>query len=270
LRSCTLLLFLVSLIGAFPVTSVATESVTTGPCSYVFRVGLIFSEPLYFVSGQRKLGGISLEVIKELRKRTGCDFTVEEYSRPSLVERFRHQQLDMSIVSIKTAAMDGVGEFIHLFNTPRRFIVRSFAAQDLKSALKNKKIIFGNIMGTQTYYTNDEIKLLRKDKRLVEFPDYDALFSSFKRGKIQAYIGSLMMSSYYIKKLKLNDFALSEDEINLIPVGYYVNKTRLKRPELLILNKALAQMLKDGTFIRIYAEYTSDDIAKKSILLIGQ
>jgi polar amino acid transport system substrate-binding protein len=264
------LFFLILITWTLPAISVASESVARKQCPYVFRVGLVFNEPLYFVSGQRKLGGISIEVIKELRKRTGCDFTVAEFSRPTLIERFRSQQIDMSIISIKTAALDRVSEFVHLFNSPRRLVMTSGSAQNLKTALSNKKILFGNIMGTQSYYTNEELTLLRKEKRLIEYPDYVALFGSLKRGKIQAFVGSLMMSSYFMKKLSLDKFTLIEDELNLTSIGYYVNKTRLKTAELQILDKALGEMLKDGTFSKIYADFTTADVAQKSILLIGQ
>lgn len=245
------------------------SSFTGKKCAHTFKVGLVFNEPLYFVSPQRQLRGSSLEVIHELRKRTGCEFVVEEFSRPSLIEKFRRAQVDLAIVSVKTVEMDNVAQFLHLFSSPRGLVLSPRLASKIKSvrqAMDHKKIVFGNIIGTQTYYKLEEYESLRKAKRLIDLPDYPSLFKAVEKNRIQAFVGSLMIASYYVNKMSLKDYSIIVDDDFHVPIGCYVDPRRLSEEQIQIIKQTLFEMLKDGSFVKIYSHYSPLEMAQKSII----
>ncbi|MFS4458026.1 substrate-binding periplasmic protein [Bdellovibrio sp. HCB2-146] len=245
---------------------------TPKKCSHVFKAGQVFNEPLYFVSTQRQLRGSSIEVIHELRKRTGCEFLVEEYSRPSLIEKFRHSQVDISVVSVKTIEMDNVARFIHLYDSPRSLVVGPKWARKVKSVpqfVNKKKIIFGNIIGTQTYYDLSEYELLRKEKRLIDLPDYPSLFKALEENRIQGFIGSFMISSYHMNKMGLKNYSTIVDDKFSVPIGCYIDPKRLSEQEVQMFRQVLLDMLKDGTFVKIYSQFIPLELAQKSIIPIS-
>lgn len=237
-------------------------------CERTFRVGVIQNEPLYFLDKNVARGSV-LDILEELRKRTGCDFQILEMSRPSLVEKIRNSSVDISILSIRTPTMDTVGKFIQMFRSYRAVILAPELQKkryDLHQALADKSVIFGSFIGTQGYFLNDEITRLREQGRIRDFPDYATVFQALKRGQVKVFIGSVAISDYFLQKYKMSDFGMQIDRQVVTGVGSYYSPKRLSDSDIKMLEEALQTMVKDGTFARIYSRYSSELAVKNAII----
>jgi hypothetical protein len=237
-------------------------------CERTFRVGVIHNEPLYFLDKNVARGSM-LDTVEELRKRTGCGFQTLEMSRPTLVEKIRNSSLDITILSIRTPTMDGAGKFIQMFRSYRAVTLSPDLQRkkyDLHQALVDKTVVFGSFIGTQGYFSTDEIKQLRDQGRIREFPDYATVFQALKRGQVKVFIGSVAISDYFLQKYKMADFGMQIDRQIVTGVGTYYAKKRLSDADIKMLETALQSMVNDGTFARIYSRYSSELAVKNAIV----
>lgn len=238
-------------------------------CKRIFRVGALNNEPIYFRDDKGTLRGVLIELIDELRHRTGCDFEPSESSRPTLLANLRSSSIDLTLLSIKTDTMDQVASFIPMYLGKRAIIMNSSLAKkktSLADALKDKKVIFGSLIGTSTYYKPAESELLHKEQRLIEFPDYAALFIAVKKGKVQVVINSYVVGSYFVAQMKLNDISFEQDATGLKPVGAYYNPKRLHSDEVQMLAKVFDEIVKDGTMAKLYEKYIPKSYVEKSFV----
>jgi polar amino acid transport system substrate-binding protein len=239
-------------------------------CPRSYRVGVVYSEPIYFITDTKKIHGVGYDIVEELRRRTGCDFQIIELSRPSVVERIRSSAIDMSVLSIKTDAMDAVASFIPSHQSYRAVAFASkFKGEVIKQAFEDKKVIFGSVIGNQGYYRTEEINHLRLNNRLKEFPDYRSLYMALKDNKVHAAVSSVMMNDYFITKLGFKkDLNFVIDETTARPVGTYYNKQRFSAYDQDLIREAYEGMMKDGTMGKIYRKYVSEAATKNSLLKI--
>ncbi|QLY24484.1 transporter substrate-binding domain-containing protein [Bdellovibrio sp. KM01] len=204
--------------------------------------------------------GSMLDTVDELRKRTGCIFEVLEMSRPTLVERMKNSSVDITVLSIKTPTMDSVGHFIQMFRSYRAVVLAPDLQKkkyDLEKALADKSVIFGAFIGTQGYFRDQELNLLREQGRVRQFPDYATVFQALKRGQVKVFVGSVSVSDYFLQKYRMQEFGLQIDRKVLTGVGSYYSKKRISSADVKLLETALEGMVRDGTFAKIYAKYSS-------------
>ncbi|WP_413293121.1 transporter substrate-binding domain-containing protein [Bdellovibrio sp. HCB185ZH] len=250
------------------ILSQASLSRAISKCERTFRVGVIENEPLYYLE-QNEARGSMLDTIAELRKRTGCGFEVLEMSRPTLVERMKNASVDITVLSIKTPTMDKVGRFIQMFRSYRAV---TFAPDlqkknyDLQQALADKAVVFGSFIGTQGYFKEEEISLLREQGRIRQFPDYATVFQALKRRQLKVFIGSVSISDYFLQKYKMTDFGMQIDRKVITGVGSYYAPKRVSAQEVKMLEAALASMVRDGTFAKIYGKYSSALVLQNAIV----
>lgn len=246
----------------------ASYSHAIAKCERSFRVGVIHNEPLYYLENSQARGA-TLDTIAELRKRAGCAFEVLEMSRPSLVERIKNSTIDITVLSIKTPIMDNVGSFIQMFRSYRAVTFSPDLQKKgytLERALADKSIVFGTFIGTQGYYQEEELKQLREQGRVRQFPDYATVFQAMKRNQVKVFVGSVSISDYFLQKYGMTDFTIQIDQKVITGVGSYYSKKRVSTAEVKMLEAVMSAMVKDGTFGRIYSKYSPALIIKNAIV----
>ncbi|WP_168196360.1 ABC transporter substrate-binding protein [Bdellovibrio sp. NC01] len=232
-------------------------------------MGALNNEPIYFHDDKGVVRGVLIELIDELKRRTGCNFDPSESTRPMLVASLRSSAIDLTLISIKTPVMDQVASFIPMYLGTRAIVLAPQYAKKkttLAEALKDKKIIFGSFIGATGYYKANEIEQLRKEQRLVEFYDYSSMFAALKKGKIQAMISSYVVGSYFMVQMKLTDFSFTQDKSDFTPVGSYYNPKRLRGDEVQMFSKVFDDIVKDGTMARIYMHYVPKKYVEQSFV----
>ncbi|WP_413575288.1 substrate-binding periplasmic protein [Bdellovibrio sp. HCB290] len=249
---------------------VSTANAILAKCDRTFRVGVLGDEPLFFSDKSRTKQGSIVDILDELRKRTGCSFQVVEMSRPTLLDRVRNSTVDMTVLSIKTPVMDSAaGGFIEMFRSYRAIVMTpelGLKNYDLKKALHDKKVVFSGIIGSPGHLNVDEFKLLKEESRLQQFPDYASVFQALKRKQVQVFVGSVAISDYFLRKYDLTSFTFIIDREKINGVGSYYSKSRLTTAEVQMLKMNYEQMLKDGFFATVYSKYTSPAAVKNAIL----
>ncbi|WP_413582179.1 substrate-binding periplasmic protein [Bdellovibrio sp. HCB288] len=229
-------------------------------CNRIFRVAVIQNEPLYYLDKNKKVTGVMLEVAQELHRRTGCSFDLIEMVRPSMVHRLRSGSVDLSVLTIKTDELDKAGGFIRVFKANRALILTPALKKKnyvLKDVLKDKNVLVGGLISSPAFLDENEVSLLKKQGRWRQYPDYESIFQSLKRDQIQAFVGSIMVSDFYFKKLGLSDFGFLIDRSKQSDAGFYYAKQLLTSHEVELLSSTLAQMLKDGFFQKVLSKYSS-------------
>ncbi|MNL09820.1 Bacterial extracellular solute-binding protein, family 3 [compost metagenome] len=162
---------------------------------------------------------------------------------------------------LKGAEFRNSADFVSLYKVKREVVVlKDHYSKDrnVESYFNDKKMVFGNIIGTRTALTQEEEKMLLKSRRLIEAVDYQSLFGLLGKGRIHALALTSLVNSYYLQKNKIEDKVVRiVDEGHVSEVGVYFSNRRIGSEERLKIEKALQDMVEDGSFTKMLAKYMS-------------
>ncbi|MFS4458233.1 substrate-binding periplasmic protein [Bdellovibrio sp. HCB2-146] len=230
-------------------------------CNRRYQVAVNNYAPFFSRDKNNHPEGITHDMVLDLQKRLGCTFMEKELFRPAAVEHMKGGRLDMVLLVLQGAEFGSSAEFVSLYKVKREVVVlKDHYAKDrnVESYINDKKMIFGNIIGTRTALTQDEEKMLLKSRRLMEAVDYQSLFELLGKGRIQALALTSFVNSHYLKKSKIEDKVVRiVDEDNVTEVGVYFSIRRMDAEERLKIQKALQDMVEDGSFAKMLAKYMS-------------
>lgn len=254
------------LVREVPAQSRTSESAPV--CSRRFVVDLNDFAPLAFrANGQ--LQGLAHDVVSELKVKTGCQFQEVERSRPVAIDNMNRDRADISLLIVKSSEYEKGGEFVPFFKSYRELVVSKkvyHPGRPIEAYLADEKIKFAHIIGSRAAFAEKEAEILLKSNRLIATPAPEGSFRMLKESRVQALMYPSMVISHYVEKLGMEkDVARIADSSFDYPVGLYLSKRRVSSQEKAMIVKALAEMKKDGSFLRIFSKYMSREEAQRRL-----
>ncbi|MFS4458232.1 substrate-binding periplasmic protein [Bdellovibrio sp. HCB2-146] len=242
-------------------------------CKRRFEVGVASYPPFFSRNASNQPEGFTYELIEGMQNRLGICFIIKELSRPALMENLATHRIDAVMLVAQNAAFEKSANFIQLWNVSREIVVaKSIYSKDKKiqSYIDDKKVIFGNIIGTRTSLTSDEEKDLFKNQRLLEAVDIKSTFDLLSKGRVQAVLLSPLLNNYYLNMLpNKNDFVRvgDPDDKHRVDAGIYTSKIRVKDEDRESILKAIEEIRKDGTLAKIIKKYYGEDATEANLQL---
>lgn len=233
-------------------------------CSKQYIVGTNNYMPMYFRNPGGQAGGVDEDLISAIMARSHCGYNSRGMSRPMAVESLKRNQLDLILlVAENNIYSDGGADFIPLFRSVRELVVRKSKykkGQTVADVFGNKKVIFGNLIGSRAVMTEPEYQMLLKDNRIIQVPDAVGVYSLIKKGRTDAVIATPLLNNYLVKDLKIeNDVILVSDRNFTTSLGIYVSRQRVGQQDRARLEEVVRKMKKDGTIERIISKYLTQD-----------
>jgi polar amino acid transport system substrate-binding protein len=228
-------------------------------CSRRFIVAVNNYAPHFYRDSRNRPKGLTHDLIDTLQRRVGCVFIEKDQARAVTNDSLKTNRVDIAALFAKNPEFDKLAFFEPIYRSKRELIMRRslyVPEKSLQDYILDKKIIYGNIIGSHTGLSPKEEAELRKSHRLIEAVDVATLYSMLKKNRVHALIMLPFTNSYYEKLLEMkSDVVRVVDEDHPIEVGIYYSKRRISMAEKQKMEEAIEAMRKDGTLSRLISEY---------------
>ncbi len=229
-------------------------------CARRYLVDISDFEPLAIRKNGR-LEGFAHDITMELQSRLGCTFIETERSLPVGIENMSSGRSDIALLGSERSGYSKGGHFVRLYTNYREMLVAQGSYRSewkIEDYLQDKNIKFAHLIGGWNMIDRKQEEELLKEGRLLGTPGPEGAFRLLKAGRVQAILFSGIVNTHYISKLHLEKLIERvEDRSMRVEIGAFISKRRVSTEERLLLEKALDEMKKDGSFLRIFSKYVS-------------
>ncbi len=226
-------------------------------------IRLAFYEYGYFYfEKDKQAAGIDLDIVDELKKRSGCAFDTRVMARARIWADLASGDLDMSVSGIQNAERDKFAWFANYLTMKNYAIVTNHVAAKVQSgdAFVAMPILkFGAVRAFKHGVDQDRwLDSLRAQQRVEESPDVETLFRKLKGRRIDALYSQppvyrkLIQDMDMHKEVQVLDWTPSEKGV---PHALILAKRRFSEADAAQWRTLLAEMRTDGTLLRIYSRY---------------
>jgi len=231
-----------------------------------FKLGYRF----YVDNGQEK--GMNVDIMEELRKRTGCTFVTQEMSFARIWEDLTSGELDISLSGIRSPERELTVWFAPSITSKNYVLIGAAARSSVKNAddfFNNTALIFGVARGyTHSKELDIWLQKLRDAGRVEESSNVDVLFEKLKLGRIDG-----MFSFPFVYRKLLSDLNM-QDDVSIqdwfsddkgIIGCTMLSKKRFSETEANRWRSLILEMQRDGTLKRIFNQYVTPDEADQML-----
>ncbi len=242
-------------------------------CPAVTRVGI---SDLGFASARGPAGfeGITIDLIKELGRRTGCTFEFLWFPRGRMFVEFEAGRLEIASGSVRTAERDALARFLPYAYTQFDLVLASRSGTDYTSLadfVARSSARLNVIRGVQ-YGSGIDVHLTRLAEagRLEVVSDYETAFAKVTAGRAD---GTLATPTIYLSHWKTNHIGHAMTSIRLPEspqqfVGMYASHKTLSPQQIRVFADGMKTMVLDGTVQAIYARYF-DEAYQRQVFKTG-
>ncbi|QLY25065.1 ABC transporter substrate-binding protein [Bdellovibrio sp. KM01] len=228
------------------------------PCGVNFRTSVNESPPLYFPPEPGgKPRGITIDIIEELRKRTGCEFTITSMNRSRTAQSLKSSSLDLVLLDSRNITYDKHAKFILLRHSARKFLVNlktpPATPLTVDELMNNPKFKFIIQPGGLIFFKQDEATKIEKQQRFITMPNLPECFKKLKTTENAVFASQSTLINYYLGDHP--EFTLVEDNVNVFDSGAYYVPRKGIQAGIVLIEKALADLVKDGTLNKIIDQY---------------
>lgn len=265
-KQLSFLLGLVLVVFASPVISSPVDCGSKPIRVGQFKLGYRF----YIEDGQEK--GMNKDIMDEIRKRTGCNFIVQEMPFARIMSDLASGDLDMTLSGIRNSERDKTLWCAPSIAAKNFAVIGPSARSSVRTSedfLKDEKLQFGVVRG----YTHGKdldawLEKLRQTGRVEESANVDVLFEKMKHGRIDGFFSFPFVYRKNLRDLKMeNDISVQDwapNDKGIIGCTM-LTKSRFSEFEAGRWIALVRQMREDGTLKRIFTRYVSAAEAEKML-----
>ncbi|MQA18032.1 transporter substrate-binding domain-containing protein [Rugamonas sp. FT103W] len=237
-------------------------------CPALTRVG--FSDLGY--TSFREAGeirGISVDVTRELARRTGCRFEFIWFPRQRLFVELEAGRIDMTLAALRTPERDAYASFLPYAYLQYDLILTEPPGQRYTSLTDFVARGSGrlNVTRGMTYdpAVEAQLVLLAAAGRLEVVSDFDTVFGKLEMGRAD---GTLATPPIYARHLKTRRFKFAPSvipmpESNARFTGIYLSKKTVSAGARARYASAIRSMVADEVVPTLYARYFDDATVKR-------
>ena len=233
-------------------TGVATEKTT-------FTVGFDQDFPPYgFVGDNGEFTGFDIELATEVAKRLNLEIKLQPIDWDAKDMELSSGAIDCIWNGFTMNGREDAYEWTDAYvNNPQVFVVKDDA---IKSAadLKGKVVTVQTDSSAQAALDEEKFADLKASfKELVVCANYNTAFMDLESGAVDAIAMDVGVAKYQIESRKV-DFKVLDDTLaeEQYGVGFLKGNTELRDK----VQKALEDMVKDGTFAEISTKWFGEDV----------
>ena len=223
--------------------------------------------PFEVKTPEGKLAGFDIDLGNELCKRIAANCTWVEGEFDGLIPSLKAKKIDaiLSSMSITEQRQKEIDFTDKLYGTPARLVAASGSTLlPTAEALKGKQV--GVFQGT-TAETYAKEQWASKGINVVTYQAQELVYADLVNGRLDAaFQDAVAANDGFLKQPQGKGFAFAGPEVNEVKyfgvgagIGLRKEDAALKAQ----LNKALADMIKDGTYATIAKKYFDFDIYGK-------
>lgn len=237
-------------------------SAADSKCTTQYRVGLSVEAP-FFLAENGKTSGLAYDLLKSLESHTGCTLNQEPLSIQNASKEISQWRLDFYGFTTEVPQWSQYMNFDKIYEVSRLTIVnKKFIGKNKTVADVLKDHSIKVTTAAPTILQANELKALKAANRFVETSSIEHAFRLLKENKVQAVMATPVLARHHLKLINMeNNVQVFHDPNAFVTVGFYSSKKRISSAERERFQKALKDMLNDGTFKRVTEKYvTPDDI----------
>lgn len=231
-----------------------------------FKLGYRF----YVENGQEK--GMNVDILEELRKRTGCKFVTQEMSFARIMSDLASGDLDVSLSGIWSAERERTLWMIPSIASKNYAVIGAAARSSVRNAedfLGNSKLQFGVVRGyTHGKELDKWLIKMRQAGRVEESANVDLLFEKLKLGRIDGMFSFPFVYRKRLSELKIENAVSIQDwspgDKGIVGCTM-LTKSRFSENEAGRWRALIQQMHSDGTLRRIFTRYVTAAEAEKML-----
>lgn len=214
--------------------------------------------PMGFLDEKNELVGFDIDLAKEVFKRVGYEAKFENIDWTMKEQTLNNGNIDCiwNGYSITDARKEKVDFSIAYFDN-RQIIV---AMSD--SGFKKPEDLKGQVVGTQEASTglaaiekDENFLALIKDQKPVTYATYDNALRDLETQRVSAIVGDEVLLKYYMKQKGEDKYFVLEGDLGSEEYGVGFRKGDVLREA---VDKALNEMIKDGSFDEIKSKWFKD------------
>lgn len=210
--------------------------------------------------------GIEVDLLKELSRRTGCEFVTSVMPRARIWSELRTGHLDMAGSAVQTAEREKFVWFlpyIAMKNVAVYYPAR-VSISDAASILDNPAVIVGVVRPFRHGAAIDAlIERLRGEhpERVVDVVDQLGLFKMLQTNRVQVVFAQPPAYQFAARRLGMSGFALADIAPSEAPIGHCLVLARRRFDAAAVARwRAMFEELhRDGTLRAILRKYLPSD-----------
>ena len=238
-------------------------------CTSPVRVGVTTLGVIYF-HRQGRTEGIDADVVRELARRTGCDFEFVEMNRQRMARSLEVGDfIDMSSTMARTPERDRAAVFVPLaLGRPYLLVSGRLAREagfDFEQFVSDATLRVGVFAGASVGPGGDEaVAKLAAAGRIESIAQPEQAFARLVAGRLDGLIATVPVFAQALKDMP------GGAGIRVIPIpgaqaylsGFYLSREALTEACRQLIRDTLRDMRADGTLLRIFRQYLPEELAR--------
>ncbi|WP_348945009.1 hypothetical protein ABHF33_16695 [Chitinibacter sp. FCG-7] len=227
-------------------------------CSRTIQVGVSPITQSLIVSKDQVQGGIYIDALREVSRKTGCKFDFIEAPFVRTLHMFSvSHEVDLIPIAIQRTQLEQAGDFIPIVKSRIALISYGGALNDPIKAMERGELKI-NIVRGAPYASTAYIELiqrLRQQGALEEVAEPNIIARKLQAGRIHA---AIMPPTTFYQAMLENQLDPKQvhitllTQIPLVQAGAYLSKTRLTPTDYALLHKALSSQFQSPAFWQQY------------------
>lgn len=232
-----------------------------------YRVALYDFGRLYYRNAEGQITGIDKEVIDTLARRSGCTFEVKVDSRVRIWTALKAGSVDVVTSALATPDRLALGEFAPYLQARNQLLVRQGlapGANTLAGLLAEpglRVVVVKSFVHGAPF--DDWLTEMRRQGRLSEVGDFEAVLRVFAAGHADAIVASCMTLPLVKRAFgEVEGFRVIESAIGEPrEAGLLFSRRTVSEADRQRLRAALAAMVRDGTVFDILKRHLDERAA---------
>ena len=232
------------------------------------RIGISDLGYTSFRNGE-SYGGIAVDLVGELERRTGCPFRVVWYPHSRLFAQFLSDQLEVTGAALHSAERDRHGVWIPYAYSQFELLLTNQSGgpfHSLADFVDNSSARL-NVSRGISYPPRllAQMERLARLGRLEYVNDYSVAFRKIQVGRVEGILAPRTIHLLHQRQFHMvgamTASTLAESPRSVI--GLYVSTTLVGEPTRQRYIDAIRAMVVDGTVQSLYARYLGDEVARE-------
>jgi polar amino acid transport system substrate-binding protein len=239
-------------------------------CPPVTRVGLSDLGYTAFREGSGKIGGISVDMVNEIARRTGCKFEFLWYPRQRLFVELEAGRIDMTMAALRTPERDVYARHLPYTYLQYDLILSEPPGRNYTSLADYVARGTGrlNVTRGMTYdaAVETQLALLASAGRLEVVNDFETVFGKMEMGRADGTLATPPIYTRYLKNggLRERTSVIPMPEATARFAGVYLSKKTMPAAVHQRYAAAVKMMVAEQVVPGLYAKYFDDATVKRT------